>query len=197
MVKRQHDKHQVRIQTRKSIALLLAGSGLLILGLTTFVLLLSRGDDSGAEEKTLFEPANVNYLAPDIQLENLEGDPVSLSDWQGNVVLLNNWATWCPPCKAEMPTLQSYFEDHQDQGFMVVAIEAGEPASDVAQFAINYSLTFTVLPDPSNNSLVAFHNFSLPNSYVIDRDGLVRLAWNGEIDRANLEKYVTPLVEEK
>jgi peroxiredoxin len=197
MVKRQHDKHQVRIQTRKSIALLLAGSGLLILGLTTFVLLLSRGDDSGAEEKTLFEPANVNYPAPDIQLENLEGDPVSLSDWQGNVVLLNNWATWCPPCKAEMPTLQSYFEDHQDQGFMVVAIEAGEPASDVAQFAINYSLTFTVLPDPSNNSLVAFHNFSLPNSYVIDRDGLVRLAWNGEIDRANLEKYVTPLVEEK
>jgi peroxiredoxin len=177
--------------------LLLAGSGLLILGLTTFVLLLSRGDVSGAEEKTLFKPANVNYPAPDIQLENLDGNPVSLSDWQGNVVLVNNWATWCPPCKAEMPTLQSYFEDHHHQGFMVVAIEAGEPASDVAQFAINYSLTFTVLPDPSNNSLVAFHNFSLPNSYVIDRDGLVRLAWNGEIDRANLEKYVTPLVEEK
>jgi peroxiredoxin len=177
--------------------MLLVGSGLLVLGFVAAVMLLARNSQAGNRPEIAFEPAHVEYPAPDLQLENLDGKVVSLADMRGSVVLVNNWATWCPPCKAEMPTLQAYFNDHAQESFMIVAIEAGEPASEVAQFANNYRLTFTVLPDPAQKSLTAFANFSLPNSYLIDRQGTVRLAWNGGIDRSNLEKFVTPLLEGK
>jgi peroxiredoxin len=95
-----------------------------------------------------------------------------------------------------MPTLKEYFEDHQEKGFVVIAIEAGEPVSEVAQFADEYGLTFPVWADPDQKALSAFRNNALPNSYVIDRRGQVRLAWTGAINREMLEKYVTPLLEE-
>jgi len=95
-----------------------------------------------------------------------------------------------------MPVLKDYFEDHNKQGFTIIGIEAGEHPSDVAAFVDDYQLTFPVWPDPTQKSLTAFRNGSLPNSYVIDRSGIVRLAWTGAISREILEQYVTPLLEE-
>lgn len=140
-------------------------------------------------------PAQVDFAAPDLSLNDLKGNPVSLADYRDKVVLVNNWATWCPPCKAEMPTLQAYFETHKSQGFTIVAIEAGEPASAVASFVDQFGLTFPVWPDPTQKSIQAFRNPGLPNSFVIDKTGTVRLAWTGAISRDNLEKYVTPILE--
>jgi len=122
------------------------------------------------------------------------GEIESLADYRQNVVLVNNWATWCPPCRAEMPTLQAYYEAHKDQGFTLLAIEAGDPPGQVAQFVQAYGLTFNVWLDADKAALVAFKNPNLPNSYVIDRAGMVRYAWTGAIRRAMLEKYVTPLL---
>ena len=139
---------------------------------------------------------SVNYPAPELSLTDLQGKAVSLADFRGRVVLVNNWATWCPPCKAEMPTLQAYYEDHQEQGFDTVAIEAGEPAEEVAAFAREFRLSFPVWPDPDFVSQTSFKNDALPSSYVIDRQGQVRLAWVGPINRELLEQYVTPLLEE-
>jgi thiol-disulfide isomerase/thioredoxin len=110
--------------------------------------------------------------------------------------LVNNWATWCPPCKAEMPTLETYFKKHNDQGFTIVAIEAGSPPEDVSRFASDYGLTFPVWPDPDERAMDAFRTDTLPSSYVVDRSGTVRLAWMGAISDEMLEKYVTPLLEE-
>ena len=110
--------------------------------------------------------------------------------------MINNWATWCPPCKAEMPTLSKYFKEHRDQGFILVGIEAGDPTRDVEKFVKDYGLTFPILLDPNNKSLIAFHNDNLPSSYVIDRNGNVILAWTGPISKAMLEKYITPLLEQ-
>jgi peroxiredoxin len=124
------------------------------------------------------------------------GNPVSLSQFSGQVMLVNNWAIWCPPCKAEMPVLQTYYDDHKERGFTIIAIEAGEPVADVQAFTKQYGLTFPVWPDPSTKALVAFRNSSLPSSYVIDRSGQVRYTWTGAISRDMLEKYVTPLMEE-
>ncbi len=178
----------------KPIPLILIGAGLVLLGLAAFLFWPKSAQTSGNNSFGVV-PVKVEKAAPKLQLTDLQGNSVSLEDFRGKVVLLNNWATWCPPCKAEMPTLQSYYQDHQKEGFVVVAIEAGEPASEVANFAKQYGLTFVVLPDPHLQSITAFGNNTLPNSYVIDGQGIIRLAWNGPIERAALEKFVTPLLE--
>jgi peroxiredoxin len=151
---------------------------------------------SSAGEDLSIVPAPVNFAAPELTLYDLDGEQVSLADFEGQVVLVNNWATWCPPCKAEMPTLQAYYEKHKDQGFLLIGIEAGEPADEVAQFVEDYKLTFPIWLDPQNKALSAFHNQNLPSSYVIDRQGTVRLAWVGAISKSILEKFLTPLLED-
>jgi len=112
------------------------------------------------------------------------------------VILVNNWAIWCPPCKTEMPELQAYYIAHAAEGFMVIAIESGKPADQVASFVKNYGMTFPVWLDPQITALEIFQNWNLPSSYAIDRDGIVRLSWTGGINQPTLEQYVTPLLEE-
>jgi len=141
-------------------------------------------------------PQEVDYPAPPLALVDVNGQSVALADYAGQVVLLNNWATWCPPCRAEMPELQAYHTAHQEQGFTVIAVEAGDPASQVQQFVEEYGLTFPVWVDTGQQALTVFRNLALPNSFVIDREGQVRLAWSGAITLDVLEKYVTPLLEE-
>jgi peroxiredoxin len=152
---------------------------------------------SQAAELSSVVPVKVSFTAPELSLENIQGQIESLADYRDNVVLVNNWATWCPPCKAEMPTLAAYYKEHATDGFTVIAIEAGDPASGVLGFAKSYSLEFPVWRDPGGASLRAFGNSTLPNSYVIDRSGTVRYAWTGEISKAMLEKYITPLIAER
>jgi cytochrome c biogenesis protein CcmG, thiol:disulfide interchange protein DsbE len=177
--------------------MLLIGVGLIALGIASFLLLSRPGQDTQAGEAPIYAiPVAVDFPAPEIALQDLENRPVALSDYAGKVVLVNNWATWCPPCKAEMPTLEAYFRDYQAQDFMIVAIEAGEPAAEVAAFARDYGLSFPVWPDPSYLAQTSFKNDALPSTYVIDRQGQVRLAWVGPISRELLEQYVTPLLEE-
>jgi len=171
------------------------GVGLVLIGIALFAALRGKGEESTASTSDLsVVPIAVNYPAPQLALENVNGKTESLADFGGQVLLVNNWATWCPPCKAEMPTLAAYYNEHNAEGFTIIAIEAGDPVDAVSQFAQSYNLKFPIWLDPNSASLKAFGNGSLPNSYVIDRSGTVRYAWTGEINRAMLEKYVTPLL---
>ena len=175
------------------------GVGLLVIGIALFFLLTQNKAASSAQSPTTdrsVTPMEVNFPAPELTLENLQGEPQSLADYRGRVVLVNNWATWCPPCKAEMPSLQQFHETHSGKGFTVIAVEAGDGFEEVLAFAQSYGLTFPVWLDPAQESLAVIRNGSLPNSYVIDRSGTVRLAWTGEISLAMLEKHVTPIIEE-
>ena len=131
-----------------------------------------------------------------LTLFDLDGNEVSLTDFNGQVILVNNWATWCPPCREEMPEFKAYYEKYQDQGFQIVAVEAGQPEAEVRAFVEAAQLEFVILLDPQNISLRTFQHSSLPNSWVIDREGNLRLAWLGSINGPTLEKYVTPLLEE-
>ena len=189
-------KPDARVRLAAMIAL---GAGLILVGgaLAAWVI-EAQGDVLAArgERDDSVVPAAVSFPAPALYLQNTRGESESMEDYRGRVVLVNNWATWCPPCRAEMPTLQSYYEAHAAEGLIVIGIEAGEPAAEVRAFADSFGLTFPVWVDTQTTALQAFHNPSLPNSYVIDRTGTVRLAWIGEISLPMLEVQVTPLLSE-
>ncbi len=191
------EKMRINQHRYKIIGMALVGIGLLLLGFAAWIF-LPKPQTSTAKniEEISAIPAVAAYIAPELSLIDLDGSPVSLTDFAGQVVLVNNWATWCPPCKAEMPTLQAYYENHHDQGFTIVAIEAGDSREAVADFVNQYGLTFPVWLDLEQKALDAFRNPNLPNSAVIDRHGAVRYVWTGTISRKVLEEYVTPLMEE-
>ena len=192
------ENHRHKKPSLPSYGLVILGVGMLLVGVMIglyglpAILKDREAENSGGS----VVPARVNYEAPELALEDLSGQKASLVDYRGQVILVNNWATWCPPCKEEMPTLQEYYERHKDQGFVLIAVEAGESPEEVSRFAHEYGLTFPIWLDPQKDSVRAFKNYNLPNSYVIDRSGIVRLAWTGTISLSNLEKHITPLLEE-
>ena len=183
---------QRKLNKSQFIPLVLIGSGLIILGLLLIKVLLPGTPTDGFS----VVPSAVNFPAPELILNDLTGNKVNLSDYRQQIVMINNWATWCPPCKAEMPTLNKYYEAHSGQGFMLFGINAGDPSKDVTSFVNEFGLSFPILLDPNTKSLDSFRNDSLPSSYVIDHNGNVILAWTGPISRDMLEKYITPLLEQ-
>lgn len=177
--------------------LTLIGLGLILLGIAGILLLSGNASSRNGQDTLSVLPAEVNYPAPELSLKDVQGAPASLRDLRGQVILVNLWATWCPPCKHEMPTLEAYYTDHKQDGFFVVAINDGDPAQDVVQFVKEYRLTFPVWLDPTYMATEqAFYSPNLPSSFVIDRAGVVRLRWVGEIARDTLEQYVTPIITE-
>lgn len=177
----------------------IVGAGLILVGIAAILLLPGNKSSTTAPQANTLStiPVAVNYPAPDLSLQNaVSGKTESLTDYRDKIVLVNNWATWCPPCKAEIPTLEAYYKAHAANGFMIVGIEAGEPQTDVSKFVQEHDMTYPVWFDLKNSALDAFKNQNLPSSYVIDHKGAIRLAWVGEISQAMLEKYVTPLLAE-
>jgi peroxiredoxin len=173
------------------IPLVIIGLSLVIFGFVATGVIVKGGRVS----EFSVTPVVVNFPAPQITLNNLAGERISISDFYQQVILINNWATWCPPCKDEMPFLEEYYKQHKDQGFVILGIDAGDSKGDVEAFVEDNNLTFPILLDPNNKSLIAFKNDYLPSSYVIDRNGTVVLAWTGPISREKLEKYITPIIE--
>jgi peroxiredoxin len=181
--------------------MIMVGIGFIALGIVLFMVLNSAqagtqdNTSNGAGEFTT-TPIKVNYPAPELELTNLDGARSSLKDYLGSVILVNMWATWCPPCKAEMPTLQDFYEKHREEGFILIGINDGDTLDVVAPFAKEYGLTFPVWLDADHSAGQAFKAMSLPSSFVIDRAGTVRLSWVGAISAGVLEKNVTPIITE-
>lgn len=181
----------------KYLAMSLIGGGLLIFGLIGLILLPKNEPSSSSSNKAVsIPPAQVDFPAPELNLRDVAGQPVSLADLQGKVVLVNNWATWCPPCREEMPTLNSYFRNHHQQDFVLVAINAGDTVPMVTDFIERYGLEFPVWIDPDSSALNSFRNNYLPSSYLINQDGQVIFAWSGAVSMASLDEYITPLLKE-
>jgi len=179
------------------LAFIVIGIGLIAVGVAAMALLTLRHSPwPQVERETSAIPAKVDYAAPALTLNDLEGNPHSLDDYLGQVVLVNLWATWCPPCLEEMPVFESFYRDHSAGGFLIIAINDGDPLSDAQEFVENYGLTFPVWSDPQYLSEQTFETMNLPSSYVIDRQGRVRLRWVGAISRAMLDQYVVPIIEE-
>lgn len=185
-----------KTQARQNLIMLAVGVGLVLIAVAVFLALpkaQSEVEDAGSSAI----PVEIGFPVPEVKLTDLNDQPVALADYHGQVILYNAWATWCPPCKEEMPTLEAYYQDHKAAGFVVIAIESGSPVSEVASFAKSYQLSFPVWPDLKSVAMAAFRTEALPTSFLIDRKGTVRLVWTGAISRNMLEKYVTPIILEQ
>lgn len=179
---------------RKSVPILLLGLGLSLI----LAAVIRMVQDLPPRTDLSAVPVKVSYSAPQLELTDTAGNPASLADYSGRVVLVNLWATWCPPCKAEMPAFESFYQKHKDEGFVIVAINDGDPTQDVLQFVEDYGLTFPVWLDPQYIATEqAFKTLNLPSSFVIDREGTIVLSWVGGTNLKTLEKYVTPVIKEQ
>jgi len=128
----------------------------------------------------------VRVLAPDFTLAALRGDPVKLSGLRGKVVLLNFWATWCVPCRTEMPTIEKLHGDYHAQGLEVVAVNLDVlSTTGVETFVKEVGLSFQVALDPSWSTTRVFGVRGLPTTYLIDRTGHVVVREVGERDWAD------------
>ena len=176
-------------------AMLMIGIGFIAIGIMLFLLLMGNASAPFPTDTTIV-PIEVDFAAPELVLEDLAGNRVSLRDYAGSVLLVNLWATWCPPCKEELPALQSFYEKHRSEGFVLIGIDQEEPLEVVKPFVDDYGLTFPIWLDEDYLAEREFKTNSLPSSFVIDRSGQVRLMWVGGVSEKFLEKYVTKLIKE-
>jgi len=121
-------------------------------------------------------PGTVGAPAPAYGALDMSGDSIDLASMKGQVVLLNVWATWCIPCRREVPELQALHQDMAARGLTVwgVSIDGGEADADVVGFMDDFQMTYTVLRDPAERVLSVFRIQGVPASYLIDREGVVR-----------------------
>jgi cytochrome c biogenesis protein CcmG/thiol:disulfide interchange protein DsbE len=113
-------------------------------------------------------------LAPDFAVPDLSGQAVRLSGLRGQVVLLNLWTTWCPPCREEMPSMERLYQKLRDRGFVLLAVSQDEGGKDaVAPFVRDLGLTFPVLVDPEHQVGDRYQVWGYPESFIIDREGRV------------------------
>jgi peroxiredoxin len=135
-----------------------------------------------AESKSSLAGASQSR-APDFSLQTPDGETVTLAALRGKVVLLNFWATWCPPCKAEMPDLNNLHRKYAaEHDFVVLGVDFEEDAETVQPFLQQYRLIFPVVLDRDGRvTTKLFGVRPLPTTFIIDREGFVRDAWNGQI----------------
>lgn len=174
---------------------IILGAVLIIVALVALMFLVR--EDSGstaAADKT---------IADVFSLPTFDGGEISLADFRGQYVLLNFWASWCPPCKAEMPDLHAYYQAYKDQGFTVLAVSTNDDPANAMAFVQDNKLTFPVVLDMSASvydlykwyAIQQYGGDGLPTSYLIGPDGALLKVWKpGAITRADLDRDVTPLL---
>ena len=113
---------------------------------------------------------------PELQLEDAQGRKRALADFRGKVVLLNIWATWCAPCRDEIPYLQSLYERHRGDGFEIVGVSVDARGQDAAirDFAKAFRMTYPIWRDPDERVQSLYLALGVPSSYLIDRAGILR-----------------------
>ncbi len=119
------------------------------------------------------EGTQVGNLAPDFQLQNLVGQVISLSDLNGKPVLINFWATWCPPCRDEMPDLEKIYEEWSDKGLMLLAINVGESPALVKEFLETHNFSVPVFLDTERSVSEKYNITGIPTTFFIDKHGII------------------------
>jgi len=125
-------------------------------------------------------PVKVGQQAPALSLPDLAGQPHGIP--QGEVVILNFWATWCPPCRKEVPSMVALYEQMKDKGLKIVAISEDKATGVVVDFVRAQKMTFTVLHDADSTVARRYAVFRYPETFIIDKNGVVRQHLTGAVD---------------
>jgi peroxiredoxin len=203
----------VELQESSNRGMLLAMGGFFLLGIALVLLLFSGPLLDGFKAET---PANlpqipaavenlkdgnpaVNALvtgdqAAEFTLSDLEGNNVSLSDFVGQPLMVNFWATWCAPCRLEMPELQKSQETHRDEGLVVLAVNAQEDPQQVREFIDELGLTFTPLLDSDGAVGRAYGVLGLPSTYFVEPSGVVSAVHRGILSEKQIETYLAQIL---
>ena len=148
----------------------------------------------GARTESSGRTAKISDLAPDFALKDLGGTEVRLSDQRGKVVLIDFWATWCPPCREELPHIQRLHEDHRSEGLVVLALSTDRDPAAVRTFVPRHGFTFPVLFG-NREVATAYRVRGIPTVYLVDRQGRIRfhhVGYNRGAER-DLEREILQL----
>lgn len=139
---------------------------------------------------------DVGTTPPEIGVNALDGTRVSLAALRGKVVVVDFWASWCAPCKQEMPVLESLYKRFKDQGLVIVGVSVDNERGNAQKFARSVSVTFPIVHDSDHSVADRFHPPKMPTSYVIDKAGKVRFVHAGyrAEDARKLEQEITSLL---
>jgi peroxiredoxin len=174
--------------------LLMLAAGILVgLGLGLFILVgfgrleMNRSSEGG-RGGAISAPI-VGSRAPDFTLQTLEGDTVRLSDLEGRAVLINFWATWCEPCKIEMPFFQARYDQYWPQ-FEVLAVNYAEQEDTVRRYVEAEGLTFTILLDRSAQVVRQYQVRGYPTTVLVDQEGIIQVYHIGIVTQRQLDGYL-------
>jgi cytochrome c biogenesis protein CcmG/thiol:disulfide interchange protein DsbE len=145
---------------------------ILVLGLAWIFI---SADKSGISTSGKIPAPQQGFLAPDFELKTTTGETIKLSDLRGQAVLVNLWATWCPPCRAEMPAIEKIYNEYKDKGLVVLAVNMTyqDTPSNIAPFVSERGLTFPILLDDAGKVGADYQLRSLPSSFFINREGII------------------------
>jgi peroxiredoxin len=138
------------------------------------------------------------FLAPDFSLQTPEGETLTLSELRGQAVLVNLWATWCPPCRSEMPAIQNLYDEYKEQGFMVLAVNMTyqDNPQAVLPFTQENNLTFPILLEETGEMARKYELRSLPSSFFINRKGTIQeVVIGGPMSEALLRTRIESILE--
>ena len=133
-------------------------------------------------------------LAPNFALQYPNNKTLTLADFRGKPVIVNFWATWCPPCRREMPGLVKAYEAHKDEGLVIIEVDVAEPAEAVAQFVKSYQMTMPVVLDSRQEVTRLYRTDSFPTSFFIDKDGVIQARWVGYLPEDQLALNLTKIM---
>ncbi|MBI5406912.1 MAG: TlpA family protein disulfide reductase [Nitrospirae bacterium] len=135
--------------------------------------------------------------AIDFTLKDLDNKRISLRNYKGKIVMLNFWATWCAPCRLEMPSMEKLYRQFKDKGFVVLAVAAGEKADDVTAFVKEYHITFSTLLDTDQGVAEGYKVWALPTTYFINAEGKIIGRVNGSRDWSAKEatQYISSILQ--
>jgi len=151
----------------------------------------------GAEENKNLEIADTGQKAPDMPMSGIEGGVVNLESFTGKVIVLNFWATWCPPCRKEMPLLESTYKRYQKDGLVILGINYNEERERVLKFTQEMGVSFPIILDKELKLTRKYGVLALPATFFIDRKGIIRDQYKGEIIEEIIATKVEPLLSEK
>lgn len=149
--------------------------------------------DEAVSSPPLGDALSAQSTAPDFALPALNGGTVRLSDYRGRVVLVNFWATWCGPCRVEMPEIEQAYRTYRDAGFVAIGVNQLEPDTEVRAFVEEYQLTWIFVLDQSGAVSQEWKVYGIPQSYLIDREGKIVQSWLGPLTYEELERALQEL----